>query len=459
MTSGPAGVPGDPPAALSAQGSGSCSPNPPAIRFAAVKVHSPTQVCRNKDDLLAWKCLYWCLHSPPEPLNPTQMGSNLVIRTKSKQAKKHKKKTIHTKLLCILEDREQCKEAVALCGACKVATACSQPYPCSTWHKPLHNHFSIALLFSIQNSCFALTPPGWNTPSCVHTPLVTEISCLSLNKPGPPLLGAMPHLHGVAGSSGAGGMPGVEAAGAWQQACCRAGSGWKQTGSSLGDTWHPTSCPAATWCSTEQEGREMFLACKLWGPVPVSCHADGTWHCNEGSKEKEWSNGAEVKAVCCFVWCIFLLSACVTCMFQGVLWQWLANWRVWWSVSKKWELRDRDIKHLLKCYCCRYTKWSLKSYCLSSIHDYKMILASGLKSPYSPASPLLRSRVFIIVIKKTPIIYFGKAACTGSNISRPAPHNDTVLSCCRDHWARGTTTSMTPPAHSLIFAIRDAWSV
>lgn len=181
-------------------------------------------------------------------------------------------------------------------------------------------------------------------PHPVFTLPSSEISCLSLNKPGPPLLGAMPHLHGVSGSSGAGGMPGAEAAGAWQQACCRAGSGWKQTGSSLGDTWHPTSCPAATWCSTEQEGREMFLACKLWGPVPVSCHADGTWHCNEGSKEKEWSNGAEVKAVCCFVWCIFLLSACVTCMFQGVLWQWLANWRVWWSVSTKMRIERQRYK-------------------------------------------------------------------------------------------------------------------
>lgn len=178
---------------------------------------------------------------------------------------------------------------------------------------------------------------------CSHSPRQRFPAFLWTSQ-DPPLLGAMPHLHGVAGSSGAGGMPGAEAAGAWQQACCRAGSGWKQTGSSLGDTWHPTSCPAATWCSTEQEGREMFLACKLWGPVPVSCHADGTWHCNEGSKEKERSNGAEVKAVCCFVWCIFLLSACVTCMFQGVLWQWLANWRVWWSVSTKMRIERQRYK-------------------------------------------------------------------------------------------------------------------
>lgn len=34
-------------------------------------------------------------------------------------------------------------------------------------------------------------------------------------------------------------------------------------------------------------GEEMFLACKLWGLVPVSWHADGISHCNERNREKE----------------------------------------------------------------------------------------------------------------------------------------------------------------------------
>lgn len=141
-TSGPRRVPGDIPAAVLAQGSGSCSKHTAQtlkLFTLLLRIFTPLLMSGGSE------------HASPGMAGTaawTQRGSNPGIKTN-----KQKEDSVHRAILH--PKGEQNHGNMALCRACEVATACS------SWCKPHHNHFSTALLIPIQNSCFPLIPPRW----------------------------------------------------------------------------------------------------------------------------------------------------------------------------------------------------------------------------------------------------------------------------------------------------------